>query len=78
MKIPFTGYANVSDESEYDLIEGLQDKYGFKLTDKAFENAANWGYEIAFQLVLDTETGDVEIVGCDGYLIDKTKKLEMK
>ncbi len=79
MKIAFEGYLNGSDENEYPVMEDLEEKYGFKMSKDAMRNAAGWGYEVSFQLMLDTETGDVEIVGCDGFQIDKTKKLkEMK
>lgn len=78
MKIPFTGYAHVSKEDAVWAIDEVCKKHGVKLSEEAEHASMYWGYEISFQCELDTETGSVEIIGCDGFLIDKSKKLELE
>ena len=42
---------------------------------KFFAKPHGGGSEVSVQCEFDIMTGDVEIVGCEGFLIDKTKKL---
>lgn len=75
MKISFTGYAHVSKEDAEYKIKSICDNRNIKMSDNAREFAMYWGYDIPLQCELDIETGNVDIIGCDGFLIDKTKKL---
>lgn len=74
-KVSFTGYVNASKEDmAYDLEKVYKDA-GFVAPDGELDMYA---YEVSLQCELDTETDNVEIIGCNGFLIDKTKKLESK
>lgn len=75
MKIPFTGYTHIGKEDAFYQIDEVCEKHGIEMTKVIEENASYWGYEFSLQCELDTETGLVEVVGFDGFQIDKTKKL---
>lgn len=74
MKIPFVDYLHGSKEDMCYTLEEVYKKAGLEAPDGELDMYA---YEISIQCVLDTDTNQVEIVGCEGYLIDRTKKLEL-
>jgi hypothetical protein len=75
MKIAFTDYVHSSKEDMAYTLEEVYKKAGLEAPEGELDMYA---FEISLQCELDTETDRVEIIGCDGYLIDKTKKLEVK
>jgi len=74
-KITFTGYLHCSKEDAIDRIGMVLDKEDLYVPEEILRKAAWWGEEVSVQCEFDIMTGDVEIVGCEGFLIDKTKKL---